>query len=95
MTTESEFKLQGALTVEQVPEAYARSLSWKTGAIPSSIHLGELEQTDSSAVALLLEWQSWARARNEVIEFLNPPETLRTIAGLSQVDRLLGWSNDK
>lgn len=92
MTTEAEFKLQGALTANEVPEMYAQSLNWKTGTIPSRIRLNELERADSSAIALLLEWQSWAHARNEVIEFLDPPDTLRTIASLSQVDGLLGWS---
>lgn len=95
MTTEAEFKLQGALTAHEVPAIYTQSLGWKTGAIPSTIRLGEIDRADSSAIALLLEWQSWAQARNVVIEFLDPPDTLRTIASLSQVDGLLGWSQNQ
>ncbi|MEM7053720.1 MAG: hypothetical protein AAF446_04140 [Pseudomonadota bacterium] len=39
-----------------------------------------------------MEWQSWAQVRGQNIDFLNPPDTLRTIASLSQVESLLGWS---
>ena len=92
MNDATEFKLNGALTADEVPELFAQSQRWKTSALPSQIDLSALNKTDSSAVALLLEWQSWAKAQGQHIEFLNPPDTLRTIAGLSQVESLLGWS---
>ena len=90
--TDHQAHLEGILTVEEVPAVYQQSLEWKTSELPSSIDLSRLEKTDSSAVALLLEWQSWAHTQNKVIKFLNPPDSLRTIAGLSQVDSLLGWT---
>lgn len=88
------FRLEGRLTVDEVPAVYREHQHWKTAGLPGSIDLSGLEASDSSAVALLLEWMSWARELDSEVRFENPPEALRTIAGLSQVDKLLGW-NDK
>ena len=90
-----DFRLEGRLTVDEVPEVYRRHLDWKEEELPRMIDLSGLEATDSSAVALLLEWLSWAHARGKQISFDNPPDALRTIAGLSQVDELLGWKKDE
>lgn len=90
----SNFRLEGRLTVDEVPRVYDERLGWKKKGLPEVIDLSGLEATDSSAVALLLEWQSWARKAGGSIRFEHPPEALRTIAGLSQVDVLLGWKDE-
>ncbi|HKL53640.1 MAG TPA: STAS domain-containing protein [Wenzhouxiangellaceae bacterium] len=93
---ESEaFRLEGRLTVDEVPTVYREHQDWEEDGPPAVVDLSSLEATDSSAVALLLEWLSWARAHDTEISFDNPPEALRTIAGLSQVDILLGWKKDE
>lgn len=84
-------RLRGDLTVDEVPGVYRQSKEWLDTGLPRCIELSALESTDSSAIALLLEWAEWARSRGQEIEFLDPPEGLRTIAGLSQVGPLLGW----
>lgn len=84
-------RLKGRLTVEEVPEVYRQSLAWRDRELPRSVDLSGLEQSDSSAIALLLEWVGWARHAGVSIEFTAPPEGLRTIAGLSNVEPLLGW----
>jgi len=86
-------RLDGDLTVSEVPERYRQSLAWKPDRLPEKLDLGGLGSTDSSAVALLLEWASWAAAAGQRIAFVNPPEGLRTIAGLSDVEALLGWED--
>jgi len=92
---ESEtFRLEGRLTVDEVPAVYRQHQDWEKDGPPAVVDLSSLEATDSSAVALLLEWSSWARAHDSEIRFDNPPEALRTIAGLSQVDTLLGWNDE-
>lgn len=94
-SAESEtFRLKGRLTVDEVPAVYREHQDWETDGPPAVVDLSSLEATDSSAVALLLEWLSWARAHDSEIRFDNPPEALRTIAGLSQVDTLLGWNDE-
>ncbi|MDT8450776.1 MAG: STAS domain-containing protein [Wenzhouxiangellaceae bacterium] len=87
--------LTGELTVDEVPAIYKASLGWKKYGLPRAIDLSRLELTDSSAVALLLEWAAWARRRDRRIDFVDPPEGLRTIAGLSSVGPLLGWEEDQ
>lgn len=89
------YRLEGRLTVDEVPTVYGSHKDWEDTGPPGVIDLAAVEATDSSAVALLLEWLSWARAHGNEIRFDNPPEALRTIAGLSQVDTLLGWNKDE
>jgi len=87
------YRLQGRLTVDEVPDVYRRHEVWKDSGVPAVIDLAALEAADSSAVALLLEWKNWARRSGREVRFDNPPEALRTIAGLSQVDDILGWKD--
>jgi len=89
-----DYRLEGRLTVDEVPEVYRKRLSWKTEGVPSVIDLSGLKATDSSAVALLLEWKRWAKQAGGDVVFAHPPEALRTIAGLSQIDKFLGWNNE-
>lgn len=83
--------LEGRLTVDEVPGVYRKHQDWQDSGVPAVIDLSGLEATDSAAVALLLEWKNWARQSGREVRFENPPHALRTIAGLSQVDELLGW----
>lgn len=84
-------RLSGDLTVDEVPAVYHQSQSWLKSGLPRCIELSALTATDSSAIALLLEWAEWAHNSGVEMEFIDPPEGLRTIAGLSQVGPLLGW----
>ncbi|MFZ5653719.1 MAG: STAS domain-containing protein [Pseudomonadota bacterium] len=87
--------LGGDFTAREVPAQYAESLAWqRAGSVPAAIDLAGVRRTDSSFLALLLEWQSWARALGTAIEFRNPPAALRTFADLSAVSELLGWPAD-
>ena len=54
-----------------------------------TIDLGEVSEMDSALLALLLAWLREARQREHGLAFTNLPESLRTIARLYGVDRLL------
>jgi len=54
-----------------------------------TVDLGEVTEIDSALLALLLAWLRDARARGQQLKFTNLPESLRTIAQLYGVDRLL------
>ena len=54
-----------------------------------TVDLGEVTEMDSALLALLLAWLRDAKARTQPITFANMPESLRTIARLYGVDRLL------
>lgn len=91
MSDENNVELSGPLTVQEVPGVYRTSLGWRKAGLPAVVDLANVEQADSSAVALLLEWLSWARAAGRPLTFANPPESLRIMAALSEVDTLLDW----
>lgn len=87
--------LSGPLTVREVPalaERHARA--FHSASMPSSVDLSSLEGVDSSALALLLEWQARARDAGHRIRFDHPPDSLRVIARLTGVAPLLGWRED-
>jgi phospholipid transport system transporter-binding protein len=93
MATDTAFSLTGQLTMEQVPGVYKDHRSAiSRGQFPDRIDLSGVERSDSSALALLLDWQAKAAARGRRIEFSNPPESLMVLASLTQASELLGWS---
>ena len=54
-----------------------------------TIDLGEVNEMDSALLAVLLAWLRDAHGHERAISFVNLPESLRTIAQLYGVDRLL------
>ena len=54
-----------------------------------TVDLGEVNEMDSALLAVLLAWLRDARSRESKLSFVNLPESLRTIAQLYGVDRLL------
>lgn len=80
--------LEGPVTVETVPAL--------VGSIPSQLNSGtrridfsRVTAVDSAAVALALEWQRNAAARNVTIALANVPEALRKLANLYGVTDLV------
>ena len=57
-----------------------------------TVDLGEVSEMDSALLALLLAWLREARLHDRTLVFTNLPESLRTIARLYGVDRLLPTS---
>lgn len=85
--------LDGDFTAAAVTACYDDSVPWRrSGKLPAVVDLAAVARIDSSALALLLEWQSWARAQGATIEFHHPPAALRTFASLSAASALLGWT---
>jgi phospholipid transport system transporter-binding protein len=54
-----------------------------------SVDLAEVSEMDSALLGLLLAWVREARLHERSLQFTNLPESLRTIARLYGVDRLL------
>ena len=57
-----------------------------------TVDLGEVNEMDSALLAVLLAWLRDARSREKALSFVNLPESLRTIAQLYGVDRLIPTS---
>lgn len=89
---EQPFTLSGQLDTQAVSTAWRVSRSaLAAGQLPEQIDLGNISQSDSATLALLLDWQAQAHSRNQAIRFINPPESLLVLARLSSVQDLLGW----
>ncbi|MEE4304283.1 MAG: STAS domain-containing protein [Wenzhouxiangella sp.] len=85
-------RLEGILAAHEVAELERRySDRFDSANPPAAVDLADVESGDSSALALLLEWQSRAAQK---IRFEKPPESLRVIARLTGVAPLLGWANE-
>jgi len=84
--------LEGQMTAREVPalERHYRD-RFKQLPLPSRINLEKVESADSSALALLLEWQAQARQAGADLHFDTPPRALKVIARLTGVAPLLGW----
>jgi phospholipid transport system transporter-binding protein len=85
---EGRLVLSGAVTlgnVAQVLEEGRRHLA--DGA--ATVDLAEVNEVDSSALALLLAWLREAKAAGRSLTFANLPESLQTIARLYGVQDLL------
>ena len=54
-----------------------------------TVDLAEVNEMDSALLAVLLAWLRDARSRGKKLSFVNLPESLRTIAQLYGVDRLI------
>ncbi|MBV9189160.1 MAG: STAS domain-containing protein [Betaproteobacteria bacterium] len=57
-----------------------------------TVDLAEVNEMDSALLAVLLAWLRDARSREKKLSFVNLPESLRTIAQLYGVDRLIPTS---
>ena len=90
-TDANRHRIEGDLTSDEVPAVWARHRSWRESGLPDVIDLSGVGHAESAGVALLLEWLTWARGQQRSLRFDNAPDSLRTIASLSQVDGLLGW----
>lgn len=88
-------RLEGRLGVAEVAELEARYRARFRGQTPpDAVSLADVDSGDSSALALLLEWQAGAQRSGRRVRFEQPPESLRVIARLTGVAPLLGWAEE-
>ncbi|HTP97512.1 MAG TPA: STAS domain-containing protein [Burkholderiales bacterium] len=80
--------VQGAVTLANVTAELAAGLALLTrdGLI---VDLGGVEEADSSALSLLLEWQRAAKARGYTLRFANMPANMQSFAKLYGVEELI------
>lgn len=90
--TGQTLKPAGSLTMKEVPHWHSKTQGIHT--LPKNIDLSDVDRTDSSALAWLLDLKSKAKQNDVVITFKNPPQALVTLAQLSGVQTLLGWEDE-
>lgn len=62
---------------------------------PARIDLRDVRRVDSSGLALLLEWQSRAKAEGRSIAIVNAPNDLARLARLCEAEELLQMNNQE
>src|SRR5262245_2895289 len=85
---DGRLRVRGPVTLSSVQTLLEQSRQMFTGT-ELRVDLSGMSGADSSAVALLLEWERQAAARGASIRFENPTENLSTLIGLYDVGELL------
>jgi phospholipid transport system transporter-binding protein len=82
--------LRGDLTFDSTPFLYEEleSRFESTGDI-ITVDLADIDRSDSSGLALLLEWQAMANRQHRKLRILNAPDILMRLAKLCEADKLL------
>lgn len=89
-TGPGQLAVSGDLKLDTVAGLYRDSLQFAgQDPLPSVVDLSQVADADSAGLALLLEWQSWARRREHRFQFENTPPHLMQLAELSEAQCLL------
>jgi phospholipid transport system transporter-binding protein len=86
---DGRFRVEGVLDFSTVGHLFAEGRRLFSAGGPLDVDLGEVVQTNSAGLALLLEWLDLARRSNVSLRFRNLPESLARIAELTNLTTLL------
>lgn len=86
------FRLTGVLDATTVTDLLKHSPARFSGLQGIEIDLGGVAESDSSGLALLIEWLRTGRRDGQQVKFLNIPSQIAALASISEVDDLLEGS---
>ncbi len=75
------YKVQGGITIDNARTLLAEGLG-QFSKDSLVVDLSQLEEVDSSAVSLLLEWLREAQRNQRTLRFTNLPDNLKSLATL-------------
>lgn len=84
----NRYVIQGAVTMNTV-RAVAEQGARLFDDAEVVVDFGAVEEADSSAVSLMLEWLREARRRGRALKFVNLPASVKSLALLYGVEGLL------
>ena len=89
--SEGHYILKGQLNFGSVPELWNdnKALLFDDESNTLDINLAQLERSDSSGLAILVEWYREAEQRNKNITFLNMPAQMYDMARISGLNEIL------
>ncbi len=96
-TASGHYQLSGELSFESVPELWQqnKNVLFEDDNKQLEINLVTLERSDSSGLAILVEWFREAEKQNKKIIFLNVPQQMYDIAKVSGLDEILPLATRK
>jgi phospholipid transport system transporter-binding protein len=83
--------VNGSLIFATARTALESGVALLNGSEPREVDLSALQTADSAGLAVLLEWYRQAAQRQQTIRFVGVPATLRALAKISDLDRLLNF----
>lgn len=86
---ENAFALKGNLDFQSVAALWEQTQELFREQPPLRIDLAGVKRSDSSGVALLVEWLGQARARNQHLRFANMPPQMQAIVLVADLDEVL------
>ncbi|MGJ0483072.1 MAG: STAS domain-containing protein [Methylomicrobium sp.] len=81
------FLVDGDLTFATINKRTVKSLNFLTTQKEITIDLGQVRNTDSAGLALMIEWIKYCRAKRALLRFSNVPKQLLSLARLSGFDK--------
>ena len=86
---DGKFAVSGVLDATTVTDVLDQSRQSFAGVERVNVDFAAVTESDSSGLALLIEWLRLARAAGQQIHFDNIPEQIMALARISEVDELL------
>lgn len=83
------YALEGVLDFQSVASLLSEGESMLAGQGMLDLDLGDVRESNSAGLALLLEWLDLARRRGRVLRLHNLPDSLMRLAVLANVTSLL------
>jgi phospholipid transport system transporter-binding protein len=80
------FKIKGDLTFTSLTQKNLKRLDFSPMSEDLTIDLSEIDDTDSAALALIVEWLKHKHSHNKTITIINIPNELRILAKLCGLD---------
>jgi phospholipid transport system transporter-binding protein len=81
------FLVDGDLTFATIDKRTVKSLAFLSSHKDNTIDLGQVGNTDSAGLALMIEWIKYCRAKRTQVRFSNVPKQLLSLARLSGFDK--------
>jgi len=82
--------VSGPMTMQTV-NALLLEAAPQFGGSDMEIDLSQVTEVDSGAISLLFEWLRQASSHNTNLVFVNPPDTLLSLASLYGVDGIIPY----
>jgi len=94
--SETRVQLQAPLRFSTVAALRGQGLALiDAAAAELTINLSGVSASDSAGLALLIDWLARARAARKTLRYVQPPEALRALARLSDVETLITGEDAK
>lgn len=92
MMDDDTFVIQGDLDFQSVATLWDSAVKLSADHNQLKVDLNQVQRSDSSGVALLVEWLRLAQKNQQEILFMNTPEQMRAIIQVAELEKILPLS---